>query len=262
MSTRFGRDDSAELWTHLNALDDDIQEALAKADSAAAVTSLGAVSLDTVTTRGTYIQTTAANVTTANKYPAIAAGVIGTLEVILAADGTTIWQRWSSALGSWLRVYTSSAWGSWMPLGSNLAAKAIRAGAGPSISAANTLTQITGLTTVYDDASMIAVATGVVTIPAPGVYRLGFYFPWSSFGTAYSRTLAIIKGTVNTGTVVADLTAPNQTGVWHGQLFYEDVCASGDQFTFWVSTGASSSSGAAASTTAIPPVSITAAKVR
>ena len=127
MSTRFSRDTGADLWTPLNALDDDIQSALTKANSALAVTSLGAVSLNTITARGTYAQLTAASVTTANMYPALGVGVIGVLEVVPSSDGTVIWQRWSSALGSWLRTYASSAWGSWLPLGSNLVAKATKA---------------------------------------------------------------------------------------------------------------------------------------
>lgn len=265
MSTRFSRADSAEIWTHLNTLDDDIQSALDNANSAltqAPLTALPGGSITAITTRGVYPQQTAANVTSANGYPSTAAGTIGVLEVTPSADGSVVWQRWSSALGSWLRTYAASVWGSWLPLGSNLTAKATKATAGPSISAANTLTQITGLTAGYDDASMINVTTGVATAPVPGVYRARLFFPWSSFGSAYARTLSIIKGTTSAGTVVADLTAPNQTGKWHAQLDWEDACASGDQFTFWVSTTASGSTGAEASTTAIPPVSITFDKVR
>jgi len=131
--------------------------------------------------------------------------------------------------------------------------------AGPTVSATGTFYQVTAFTsTPYDTNSITVASTGVVTIPSAGVYHIEFFLPWSSYGTAYSRQLVIAKG-LTAASIVASKNTTN-LGVWYETVTYEDYCAAGDKFTFWINS-ATTGSGAVASTALIPPTSVSVRKV-
>jgi len=134
----------------------------------------------------------------------------------------------------------------------------IKTTAGPTVAAAGTFYQVTGFSSIpYNTGTMMA-TTGIVTIPVTGVYHIEFFLPWSSYGTAYARQLAIAKGTT-AASIVASKNVQT-LGVWQETVTYEDTCTAGTQFTFWIQSGVTGS-GAVASTALIPPTSVTVKEV-
>ena len=143
---------------------------------------------------------------------------------------------------------------------SGVAAKATRSTAGPSIGTASTWVQVTGLdVSQYDDASIIAISTGIVTIPTAGRWRAVLTFPWSSYGSANERRIAWMKGTSAPGTPLASK-KNNVSGPWWEQVEVEDNFAAGDTLTAWIYSTVTSS-GAEPTATSAPLTSITVERV-
>jgi len=131
--------------------------------------------------------------------------------------------------------------------------------AGPAVAVAGTYYQVTTFTSVlYNTGTLMTSSTGRILIPSAGVYRVVFSLPWSSYGTAYSRTLAIALGTTAAAIIASKETS--MLGTWQEQVVLEDTFAANDILTFWIKS-ATTGSGAVASTALIPPTSVSCAKV-
>ncbi len=113
-----------------------------------------------------------------------------------------------------------------------LGAKAIRTSDGPTVTS-STWTKMSGLTSVYDDANIINVSTGVITIPETGRWEISFFVPWRSYGTAYRRIILISKSATVETQAIKNVQSTG-TGRWYFEVSVKDNFNAGDQFTCWM----------------------------
>ena len=188
----------------------------------------------------------------------------GTLKVVRGPDDVTqMLQQTSTPYGLYTRryQYSTDTWTPWINANTQMVgARVIRTTAGPSLTA-SVANRISGYTAVdYDDASIIDLATGKITIPTTGRYSITGFVPWANFGSPHRRMLWIGGYASSTTTIKVrwDLSIADRIGAF---VYYTGDFVAGDQYCLWY-WAAVDNAGGRPDENNTPPTSLTVQRVK